>query len=75
MELLELDLPEKEWGEFTAAEVAARIFARPSAKRLSRVLVKLERENLGVTSRILAGRRLYRLPLRKAQNVAALRVL
>lgn len=69
------DLPLKDWGEFTATEVSSRLLARPPANRLGRVLTKLTIENKYITSRILDGRRIYRLPMRKAQDAAALRLL
>lgn len=74
-EQFEPELPLNEWGEFTAAEVSARLLARPPANKLGRVLTKLMHEDARVVSRLLEGRRLYRLPMRKAQNAAALRLL
>ena len=74
-DLLDYELPLKEWGEFTAAEVSARLFSRPSARRLGKVLTKLGLEDSRITSRILDGRRRYRLPMQKAQDVAAIRML
>ena len=74
-EQFEPELPLNEWGEFTAAEVSARLLARPPANKLGRVLTKLAHEDSRIVSRLLEGRRLYRLPMRKAQNAAALRLL
>lgn len=62
-DMLNYDLPGEQWGEFTSAQVASRLEAKPSANRLGRVLAKLTGEDGRIKSRILNGRRLYRLPL------------
>lgn len=74
-EQFDFDLPLKDWGEFTAAEISARLFARPPANKLGRVLSKLGHEDERITARLLHGAKLYRLPMQKAQSAAALRVL
>lgn len=74
-EQLSHDLPYEKWGEFSAAEISARLFSRPPASRLGRVLSKLAREDRRITSRILHGRSLYKLPMQKAQDAAAIRAL
>ena len=62
-DLLNFDLPAEQWGEFTSAQVASRLEAKPAANRLGRVLTKLIGEDSRIKSRIRDGRRLYRLPL------------
>lgn len=69
-DLLNWDLPEDQWGEFSAAQVALLLKstgANVAPRRVGRVLTKLEMSDLNeVSSRVLHGRRLYRLPLPKA---------
>jgi len=62
-DMLNYDLPSEQWGEFTSAQVASRLEAKPSANRLGRVLAKLTGEDCRITSRLREGRKLYRLPL------------
>lgn len=62
-DMLNYELPVDQWGEFTSAQVAARLEAKPPANRLGRVLAKLTGEDGRLSSRVLDGRRLYVLPL------------
>lgn len=71
-DMLNYDLPVEQWGEFTAAEISARLSTRPPANRLGRVLAKLANEDKRVTSRLIDGRRLYRLPMQKMFEVTVL---
>jgi len=64
-DMLNYDLPVEQWGEFSAAELSARLSARPPANRLGRVLAKLANEDGRITARLIDGRRLYRLPMQK----------
>ncbi|WP_312282042.1 VapE domain-containing protein, partial [Oscillibacter sp.] len=62
-DMLNYDLPAEQWGEFTSAQVAAKLEAKPPANRLGRVLAKLTGEDPRIEARLREGRKLYRLPL------------
>lgn len=62
-DMLNFDLDFASWGEFTSAQVAARLEAKPPANRLGRVLAKLTAEDRRICVRLKDGRKLYRLPL------------
>lgn len=62
---LDHSLPFEKWGEFTAAEISVRLTSRPPANKLGRVLTKLANADTRITSRILEGRRVYKLPMVK----------
>lgn len=74
-ELFDWSLPTAEWGEFSAAEVSKRLPGFPPARRMGKVLVKISREDPRVSSRILHGRTVYKLPMKTTQCAAALRAL
>lgn len=62
-DLLNFDLEETLWGEFSAAQIATRLNGQPPANKLGRVLTKLISENPRMGVRIRDGRKLYRLPM------------
>lgn len=62
-DMLNFDLDFASWGEFTSAQVASRLEAKPPANRLGRVLAKLTAEDRRINVRIKDGKKLYRLPL------------
>lgn len=62
-DLLNFDLDPTQWGEFTSAQVASRLEAKPPANRLGRVLAKLTAEDSRIVARLRDGRKIYRLPL------------
>ena len=62
-DMLNYDLPAEQWGEFTSAQIASRLEAKPPANRLGRVLAKLTAEDKRITTRVSRGKKLYRVPL------------
>ncbi|WP_312282053.1 VapE domain-containing protein, partial [Oscillibacter sp.] len=62
-DLLNFDLDPALWGEFTSAQIATKLEARPPANRLGRVLAKLAAEDPRIIARLRDGRKMYRLPL------------
>ncbi|WP_294856423.1 VapE domain-containing protein [uncultured Oscillibacter sp.] len=62
-DLLNFDLDPALWGEFTSAQIATKLEAKPPANRLGRVLAKLAAEDRKISMRISRGQKYYRLPL------------
>lgn len=63
---LNWDLPPERWGEFSATDLARRLFINPSSstiRQTGRAISKIAREDERIKSRILHGVRLYSLPL------------
>lgn len=69
LDMLDFSLPAESWGEFTGGEIQKMgqfgPLSRYSAAQIGRALQSIERRFDGVTSRMLRGRRFYRLPLRR----------
>lgn len=74
-ELFDWGIPEADWLEYSAAQLAERMRGCPSSRKLGRVLTKISREDNRVKSRVLMGKTLYKLPISPDKLFSGLRVV
>ena len=74
-ELFDWGIPEDDWLEYSAAQLAEKMRGSPSSRKLGKVLTKISREDGRVKSRILMGKTLYKLPISPDKLFSGLRVV